>query len=76
MKLHEAVIQAQGHPESWFRPAAWEGTGQAYMVKEGATCKVPSSRGGVPDMTTSPELLAGEWEIISPTQVLAERDSL
>ena len=74
MKLHEVLAQAQDHEGVWFRPSSWAGAGQAYTIKEGGIFEVPSSRGGRPGMTSSPELLAGDWETVDPDAVLAERN--
>lgn len=60
----------------WFRPVFWEGAGEAFCLSYNGrvTEVVPSRAGGIVHMTTSVEALLGEWEAVTPDQVLAERE--
>lgn len=76
MKLHEVIETLASNGDYWFRPVSWEGRGEAFCFKYGTTHIVPSSRGGEPYMTTNPRDLAGDWEIVNASTVLAERGDL
>lgn len=56
--------------DMWFRPVIWRGSGQAYCVKDGHCYLVPNARGGIRGMTSSVKYLSGEWEVVSPNEVL------
>lgn len=71
MKLHEAIEALP--PGEWFRPIKWRGHRTAYCIVSGEIYLVPCPRGGVPIMTTNANLLAGEWEIVSPDVVCSEK---
>tara|TARA_R110002095_G_scaffold178026_2_gene155336 strand:- start:477 stop:728 length:252 start_codon:yes stop_codon:yes gene_type:complete len=74
MKLHEVLDVLQSNSDYWFRPIAWQGCGQAYVLKHGMTHLVPSARGGQQSMTCDPRELAGDWEITCADRVLGERN--
>ncbi len=76
MRLHEVINEATLSGSAWFRPTSWHSTGMAYVIKDGNTHVVPSSGGGTLGMTSSPELLSGDWEVVSPDVVLNERAGL
>ena len=71
MELHEAIAESQADPENkWFRPVSWRGTTQALVVIDGHVCQVPQFRGGVPHMPTNINALVGDWEVVTPDEVL------
>lgn len=75
MKLHDAIEHHHqtGH---WFRPITWDGTGYAHTVSEGYVTQVPGKSGTAPGITSDAESLAGDWQIVEPATVLAERESI
>lgn len=71
MKLHEVLEKLDGNTELWFRPISWKGRESAYTLDGGGCTKyVPTSFGGNISMTPSITLLKGDWEIVTPDQVL------
>lgn len=72
MRLHEVIDAVQDG--EWFRPVGLSGSGMAYCVKAGYVHCVPSSSGGILGAPANADSLRGEWEIVSPDDVLAERD--
>lgn len=73
MKLHEAISKVDGSLELWFRPVAWKGRGEAYALdREQRTHLVPTPRGGNLHMTHNANILAGDWEVVTPDEVLSE----
>lgn len=69
MNLLQAIEQAW---DNWFRPVEWMGSGDAYYEKVGGTY-LTRIRYGSFHMTSSIHYLTGEWEIVTPEQVIAER---
>jgi hypothetical protein len=62
--------------DAWFRPVGWRSTNSAFVLKDGRSYRVPSSRGGVLGMTPDATELAGDWEVVTPDTVLDEREAL
>ena len=70
MKLHEVLtLPAVAAGEMWFRPVGWP-KGYAYCVKHDDCYAVPSPRGGSVGISCSASILAGEWEAVTPADVL------
>ena len=71
MKLHEVLLLPDVQSgETWFRPVSWAGLRRAYVVERGLVMAVPTSSGGIAVITAEAALLAGEWEAVSPSDVL------
>ena len=70
MKLDEALT-SPGVVDGtlWFRPVGWIGP-HAFTVQDGVVLTVPTSRGGHPGIIPYASVLAGEWEVVTPGQVL------
>lgn len=71
MRLHEAIDAVQDG--EWFRPVSLRGSGIAYCIKGGYLHCVPSASGGILGAPNKADSLRGEWEILSPDDVLSER---
>ena len=69
MKLYEAIRKAEKY-DVWFRPKSWSKKRVAYEVRNGIIYEVPSLQGGFRTLTTSADLLCGEWEVVHPDDVL------
>lgn len=75
MKLHDVLKHGDVLAgDVWIRPVTWRKTGAAFAVKEGgmrsaSIYRVPS---GKPDMGITPYVseLSGDWEIVTPADVL------
>ena len=70
MTFLEALAGAAENPELWFRPVAWRGVRAAYTVEKGEVLAVPSCSGGFPTMNRQTKYLLGEWELVTPDEVL------
>lgn len=73
MTLPEVLTTLSENPEMqhlWFRPTSYRSMCQAYRLSSGFTQKVPGHGGGECFMSHEAKVLAGEWEIISPLDVL------
>ena len=53
----------------WFRPVGWP-KGHAFCVKGRDVHRVPGPRGGTIGISTGIYELAGEWEAVTPDEVL------
>lgn len=71
MNLLQAIQQSG---DNWFRPVSWVGdsvfAGEAFCRKGDAIWRMPKHK---IDMTCNAKFLLGEWEIVTPEQVIAER---
>lgn len=77
MTLQEALKSLQeSNGVLWMRPVCWKGIGEAIRLSgDGLTTElVPTVRGGVTYMTRAVKNLLGEWEVVTPDQVLTERE--
>jgi hypothetical protein len=69
--IQEALKRAEASDGSlWARPVGWRGV--AYVVHHGTTHIVPGVCGGMVCMTVEVKYLIGEWEVITPEQVISE----
>jgi hypothetical protein len=69
MTLQEAIKKSI-ETNDWFRPISWKGAVCAYCIHKGDTQLVPTRSGGTLHMITSVNGLMGDWEVVSPDQVL------
>lgn len=69
MNLLEAI---QNCGDNWFRPVEWSGLGNAIKIS-GGVCYVLNREGQQSYMTPFINLITGEWEIVTPEQVMKER---
>lgn len=67
MNLLEAI---QGAGENWFRPVGWV---TSFSIQNGFLVKHQSWGDTVKLFTVPAPILTGEWEIVTPEQVLSER---
>lgn len=73
MKLHEVLkLEDVLSGETWFRPVESAGVCYAYKIKDGSCYMVPSGRGGERGITANAELLAGDWEAVTPEQAIGD----
>lgn len=70
MKLHEVLKDVKGSTDKWFRPVSWKGCKHAYCIEDGHSYFVPSPHGGYCDMVAQVDILIGDWEIVTPDEVL------
>ena len=69
MKLHEVLtLPAVAAGEMWFRPVGWEFV--AWSVSGGVCIERPALKGDEVGITLSVDLLTGEWEAVTPAEVL------
>ena len=73
MNIKEAITQAT-EEDSWFRPFSMRGSGMAYMVKGGYLHIVPTKSGGHVGGPARARTLTEEWEVVTPDEVLSERE--
>ena len=74
MKIHEAISRVGDDLGFWFRPVTWKGRGEAFALDhQRRTHRVPTARGGDLHMTHNADILAGDWEVVTPDEVLEER---
>lgn len=78
MKLPDVLKHgAVAAGEMWFRPVTCRRTGAAYVVKDSGTraaavWRVPLGKGPGLGITPYAEELSGDWEIVTPDEVLNE----
>ena len=76
MTVSEAINTAMSaNRDMWFRPVTWRGSGEGLINDgdDGALLCVPSHRGGIPWRPRAKDLTC-EWEVVTPDDVLSERD--
>ena len=69
MKLHEALAVIKD--DEWMRPKDWIGHGTAYCVQNGVIREI--FKNNRPHIYPFVDSLIGDWEIVSPDEVLNER---
>ena len=73
MTLQEAIKAVKhSNGELWFRPVSWKRARVAYTISYNGSMTefVPTHSGGKPQMTSWVSELEGDWEIVTPDQVL------
>lgn len=77
MKIHEVLAEAMSNDnpyEVWFRPITWRKSGMAFALDYDlkSTVMVPTSTGGIPQMTKEVVDLMADWEIVSSDFIYEE----
>ena len=69
MNLLQAIEQAG---DNWFRPILFKNSGEAYQIICGNVF-ITTKNVRTLEMQNRVEFLTGEWEIVTPEQVIGER---
>lgn len=70
MNLLEAIEQAG---DNWFRPVHWKNSGMAYQLSGDSFVVRANHHDGIYGLNLAVSTITGEWEIVTPEQVMSER---
>lgn len=75
MPIQDAIQVAEmSGGNLWLRPVTWNNSGTALLIDNGCFMTIPTPRGGTPAYMPRASDMSAEWEVISPTRVLDEKE--